>query len=727
MSTPLRPKLLLSNALLAALVLLGGCSATGDVLHDFDGDGSLDSDDCAPDDAAVYPGAETDSYGDDLDSNCDGSDGIDNDLDGYPAPGDGVPADLEDCNDSNPDIHPGTEEIPDDNIDQNCDGFDESNITGAPTVTISPLQPRTDDDLVATVTWSAGSTIVRWFVDGVEVAGLAATETVPAATTQKDQVWRAVASAEVGGETREGEASVTISNSAPLTQSVQVLPSVGTVLDSFECFGSNSDADGDPLSYTYRWFVDDQPINATTSQITASVGFTRGNWLDCEITATDGSEVGTAVASAQSSTILNSPPSTPGSPTPSVDADAYTDDDLLCEATTTSADPDGDALTYTMEWIKSSATIPSLTAQFAAQDPLVLELSSAMTQRGEEWSCHIRANDGTQLSDSAGSATITIINSLPTEPYIETSPYTANGVVTPDQDIRCYIDGASSDADEDAITYHMEWLEDGNSIPYENTSATANDDLVLPAASYSDDGETFTCVVTPNDGLEDGPSGSAVVEVCGDTRIVFESDSDHVSIPRTGMPNYGAEGTIEAWIYLNAITDAQIFGHWQDGQGDVQIKLAANGRLSAYIWSWTTAIALDSDPGTLTQGQWQHVALQWDSAGVSLWRDGVQVASTTTTTTPATASLSLYLGENGPRGVIWDSSFRGSIQNLRISNVARYSGDPVPRSFGLDASTVVLYRLNEGSGSGIDANGVGQSAIPVPSNLWTNDIPCLDP
>ena len=276
MSTPLRPKLLLSNALLAALVLLGGCSATGDVLHDFDGDGSLDSDDCAPDDAAVYPGAETDSYGDDLDSNCDGSDGIDNDLDGYPAPGDGVPADLEDCNDSNPDIHPGTEEIPDDNIDQNCDGFDESNITGAPTVTISPLQPRTDDDLVATVTWSAGSTIVRWFVDGVEVAGLAATETVPAATTQKDQVWRAVASAEVGGETREGEASVTISNSAPLTQSVQVLPSVGTVLDSFECFGSNSDADGDPLSYTYRWFVDDQPINATTSQITASVGFTRG-------------------------------------------------------------------------------------------------------------------------------------------------------------------------------------------------------------------------------------------------------------------------------------------------------------------------------------------------------------------------------------------------------------------------------------------------------------------
>ena len=112
---------------------------------------------------------------------------------------------------------------------------------------------------------------------------------------------------------------------------------------------------------------------------------------------------------------------------------------------------------------------------------------------------------------------------------------------------------------------------------------------------------------------------------------------------------------------------------------------------------------------------------------MSLWRDGVQVASTTTTTTPATASLSLYLGENGPRGVIWDSSFRGSIQNLRISNVARYSGDPVPRSFGLDASTVVLYRLNEGSGSGIDANGVGQSAIPVPSNLWTNDIPCLDP
>jgi len=725
--TEQRPRSLLFTALLAALIALCGCSTTSNGLNDFDGDGSLDRDDCAPDDATVYPGAATDSFGDNLDSNCDGSDGIDNDLDGYPAPGEGVPADLEDCNDSNPDIHPGTQEIPDDNIDQNCDGFDESNITGAPIITISPLQPRTADDLVATVTWEAGSTVVQWFVDGVEVAGLAAAKTVPAASTQKGQVWRAVASAEVGGETRQGEASVTVHNSPPLTQSVQVLPAVGTVLDSFECFGSNSDADDDPLSYTYRWFIDDQPIDATTSQIDASAGFARGNWLDCEITATDGAEDGTAVASAQSSTILNSPPSTPGAPTPSVDANAYTDEDLLCEASTASTDPDSDALTYTMEWIKSSAQVPSLTAQFAAQDPLLLELSGAMTQRGEEWRCHIGANDGTQLSDSAASATITIINSPPTAPFIETDTAATSAVVTPDQDIRCYIDGASSDADEDTITYHMEWLENGNSIPYENTGATANDDLVLPAASYSDDGDTFTCVVTPNDGLEDGPSGSAVVQVCGDTRIVFENDSDHVRIPKAGTPSYGPEGTIEAWIYLHTLTQAQIFGHWQDGQGDVQIKMDANGRLSAYIWSWTTAIALDSDPGTLTQDQWHHVALQWDTTGVSLWRDGVQVATTTTTVTPATAALSLYLGENGPRAVTWDSSFRGSIQNLRISDVARYSGGPVPRSFGLDSSTVLLYRLDEGSGNALDANMVGQDAIPVPANLWTNDVPCLDP
>ena len=65
-----------------ALVTVG-CDTDSPVLLDFDGDGSLDADDCGSADPLIYPGAD-DPYGDDVDQDCDGGDGIDIDGDGYP-------------------------------------------------------------------------------------------------------------------------------------------------------------------------------------------------------------------------------------------------------------------------------------------------------------------------------------------------------------------------------------------------------------------------------------------------------------------------------------------------------------------------------------------------------------------------------------------------------------------------------------------------------------------
>jgi hypothetical protein len=67
----------------AAAVLLGitlaGCAIVeprpkyGDALMDVDGDGFFEPDDCDDDDPDVHPGAD-EAVGDDLDSNCDGED-----------------------------------------------------------------------------------------------------------------------------------------------------------------------------------------------------------------------------------------------------------------------------------------------------------------------------------------------------------------------------------------------------------------------------------------------------------------------------------------------------------------------------------------------------------------------------------------------------------------------------------------------------------------------------
>ncbi|HWM09103.1 MAG TPA: MopE-related protein [Solirubrobacteraceae bacterium] len=93
---------------------LAGCETVG--RPDSDGDGFGDDVDCSIGNPAVNPGA-AEVPDNDVDENCDGilvhSTPPDND-------GDGFAANL-DCNDSNPKIRPGAVEIPGNRVDENCD------------------------------------------------------------------------------------------------------------------------------------------------------------------------------------------------------------------------------------------------------------------------------------------------------------------------------------------------------------------------------------------------------------------------------------------------------------------------------------------------------------------------------------------------------------------------------------------------------------------------------
>ncbi len=89
---------------------------------DQDGDGVLDEDDCEPRQAQIHAGA-VDEWGDFVDTDCDGGDGIDRDGDGYPADGPGVTDEVLDCDDEDPTVHPWAPEWSLDGKDNDCDGF----------------------------------------------------------------------------------------------------------------------------------------------------------------------------------------------------------------------------------------------------------------------------------------------------------------------------------------------------------------------------------------------------------------------------------------------------------------------------------------------------------------------------------------------------------------------------------------------------------------------------
>ena len=183
-------------------------------------------------------------------------------------------------------------------------------------------------------------------------------------------------------------APLLIANTPPSVASAALGPTVAFQSSVLTCSASGgADADGDPVTFGWSWFVNGALVAGTGSTLKGNA-FGKGQSVYCVATPSDGSASGSSVTS-NIVAIANSPPSLGGvalGPLP-----AHAGSALVCSATGVS-DGDGDPVNLIHTWQRDGAA----TGHSGAT------LGTGITNAGEVWQCSVTPSDG-----SAFGATLT--------------------------------------------------------------------------------------------------------------------------------------------------------------------------------------------------------------------------------------------------------------------------------------------------------------------------------
>jgi hypothetical protein len=214
-----------------------------------------------------------------------------------------------------------------------------------------------------------------------------------------------------------------------------------------------------------------------------------------------------------------------------------------------------------------------------------------------------------------------------------------------------------------------------------------------------------------------------------DTRVTV-ADSEGLNPP--------ADFTLEAWIRPTLFHfDGDVYTSYQQ----IVVKWLGEGNQRSYLldlYQDQVEFAATSD-GTsensvgiysavhLALDQWVHVAGVYSAGTMFLFINGQQDPQTIYLPDgPFAAQAPVYIGGSA----YTMQGFHGSVDEVRISYVARYSADFVVRTieFFPDSDTMLLMHLNEGAGTFTDNIGLlGGDGTLDDSSGWGEGAPITHP
>jgi hypothetical protein len=171
----------------------------------------------------------------------------------------------------------------------------------------------------------------------------------------------------------------------------------------------------------------------------------------------------------------------------------------------------------------------------------------------------------------------------------------------------------------------------------------------------------------------------------------FAGDDDWVTGTNNSLPQGNAPRTIEAWIkYSTSKNDMSIFNYG---------TFSYNQKFTLHLYNGVYIIGEGNDLSTgyhFNDGNWHHLAVTHDGATTIVYVDGIVRGSRNTTYN--TTGFDFQMGVSLRNGS-WDFRFEGTMDELRVWNVARTQQEIADSRYNFISTApglIAAYHFNEG-------------------------------
>lgn len=214
-------------------------------------------------------------------------------------------------------------------------------------IRIRPGNPGAGDVLTVKVPGNISAKSITWYIDNQQAA---VTPTLHSGFKKGDSITAVVTAGTAGNKQRElTSPAVVIQDTPPVIGSISLQPLYPTVASIMQVTVRASDADGDPVSLSYAWYVNNVSVADQTGDLFSCSSYKHGDVIHVVVTPSDGEQNGSPVTSSFIS-LQDTPPVIISQPPVAVTGTTYT---YKVEA----RDIDNDPLTYTLKSAPSGMTI----------------------------------------------------------------------------------------------------------------------------------------------------------------------------------------------------------------------------------------------------------------------------------------------------------------------------------------------------------------------------------